>query len=111
MACTSALEKVTPTGLSDPVCDRRHYRTMAEAFLREHPNALFVQVRHVCSTQHGHKTHWQEGCLVQQLTHSEHVPILRVWVHAAQAPWAVSRQAQETACRSAQGSEQVSGVC
>jgi hypothetical protein len=43
MACTSAIEKVTPTGLSDPVCDRKHFRTMAEAFLREHPMAIFVQ--------------------------------------------------------------------
>jgi hypothetical protein len=44
MACTSAIERKVATALSDPVCDRQHFRTMADAFLREHPNALFVQV-------------------------------------------------------------------
>ncbi len=43
MACTSAIEKVTVTGLSDPVCAKENYKIMAEAFLKEHPNALFVQ--------------------------------------------------------------------
>ena len=26
---------------TDPVCDRKHFGTMAEAFLREHPMAIF----------------------------------------------------------------------
>ena len=34
----------TAVGLSDPVCDKQHFRTMAEAFIREHPKAMFVQV-------------------------------------------------------------------
>jgi len=39
------LNKNTAVGLSDPVCDRQHFRTMAEAFIKEHPKAIWVQVR------------------------------------------------------------------
>jgi hypothetical protein len=28
---------------TDPVCDRKHFGTMAEAFLREHPMAILLQ--------------------------------------------------------------------
>jgi hypothetical protein len=31
--------------VTDPVCDSKHLRTMAEAFLRGHPMAIFVQAR------------------------------------------------------------------
>lgn len=34
----------TPVCLSDPVCDKKHFRTMAAAFIKEHPKAMFVQV-------------------------------------------------------------------
>lgn len=53
MDCTSAIERKVPAALSDPVCDRQHYRTMADAFLREHPNALFVQVRPAAAERAG----------------------------------------------------------
>jgi lysylphosphatidylglycerol synthetase-like protein (DUF2156 family) len=41
------LRVLTPVGLSDPVCDARHYATMAQAFLEQHPEAMWVQVRRV----------------------------------------------------------------
>lgn len=38
------LNKRTAVGLSDPVCARQHFRTIAEAFVKQHPQAIFAQV-------------------------------------------------------------------
>lgn len=43
------LNKKTAVGLSDPVCDKQHFRTMAEAFIKEHPKAMWVQVRSIAA--------------------------------------------------------------
>jgi hypothetical protein len=44
MRLTSSLQQQQAVGLSDPVCAPEHRRMMAEAFLREHPDGIFVQV-------------------------------------------------------------------
>lgn len=38
------LRKRTAVVLSDPVCDKEHYSAIAEAFIKEHPKAMFAQV-------------------------------------------------------------------
>jgi hypothetical protein len=63
MDCTSAIERKVAAALSDPVCDRQHYRTMADAFLREHPNALFVQVKGAAAEGRGWLDHSGEDCM------------------------------------------------
>ncbi|KAF6256766.1 hypothetical protein COO60DRAFT_1702160 [Scenedesmus sp. NREL 46B-D3] len=35
---------LSPLALGDPMCDPAHFRLMAEAFLQQHPKAIFMQV-------------------------------------------------------------------
>jgi len=38
------LKNRTAVVLSDPVCNKEHYCAIAEAFIKEHPKAMFAQV-------------------------------------------------------------------
>jgi hypothetical protein len=36
---------LSPLALGDPICDPANFKLMAEAFLQQHPKAIFMQVR------------------------------------------------------------------